>query len=190
MLSYSHLPSYYAFQAFGENVKLVVFDAHADLKESYMDKKIAGYGIKNKKLNDATWLRNLCMIKNPKKIAILGLRSCDEEELNFIKNNGIFYYTSENIKKNLFQAKNVLREFTRNSHVYVSLDIDVFDPSVAPGVDHPEPNGLFFDHFSELVRFIGGEIIGMDVCCVKPMKGNDQTEFLAVRSVFEILSKI
>jgi len=190
MLSYSHLPSFYSTQAFDEKTKIIIFDAHADLKEKYMDRKISGYGSKNERLNDATWLKRLCEIKNPKKIAILGLRSCDENELRFIKEKGIFYYTAEQIKDNLFTAKNVLREFTRDSDVYVSLDMDVFDPSAAPGVDHPEPNGIFFEHFSELVRFIGGKIVGMDVCCLKPVRGNEQTEYLAIRSIFEILGKL
>ncbi|MEM5805495.1 MAG: arginase family protein [Candidatus Aenigmatarchaeota archaeon] len=190
MLSYSHLPTYYSFQAFDEKVKLIIFDAHADLKEKYMDKKILELGSRDIKLNDATWLRNLCEIRDPKKIGILGLRSCDGDELDFIKEKGIFYYTSNDIKSNLFGVKNVLREFTRGSNIYLSLDIDVFDPSVAPGVDYPEPNGILFEHFSELIRFISGKIVGLDICCLKPIKGNEQTEFLGIRSIFEILSKI
>ncbi len=194
MLSYSHLPTYYSFQSFYDSgykdLKLLVFDAHADLKDEYMDEKIRGYGIKDKNLNDATWLRRLSEKINPKKIAVLGLRSCDEDELNFMKEKGIFYYTSQDIKNNIFGVKNVVREFSRDSEIYLSLDLDVFDPSIAPGVDHPEPNGIYFDQFSEIVRFIAGKIVGLDVCCLKTIKGNNQTEFLAIKSIFEILSKI
>ncbi len=196
ILGGNHLSSLYSIQAVPTDTKLVVFDAHCDLKNEYMDEKIKEMGILgeknvvNKKTNDATWLRRLCELRNPKSIIVLGVRSGDEEEIKFMKENSILYYTSNDIKNNMNEVRLILHQFTKLSKVYVSLDVDVFDPSIAPAVDHPEANGINFDHFKELLSVIYGEIIGMDVCCLRPMKDNQITEFLTVRAIFEILRKI
>lgn len=191
LLGGGHLLSYYSFKAYDRNTKLLVFDAHAELKENYMDKiiKEADY-VKGKKisksLNDATWLRRVCKWHNPKKIMLVGIRSLDEDEFDFIKKNGIIYLTSAEIKEK--ESYGVVRKFTKLSNVYVSLDVDVFDPSVVANTYYPEPNGIFFSHFKKLVEAIAGNIVGIDLCCIKP-DTNNLTEVLAVRAVFELLGK-
>jgi agmatinase len=192
MLSRCHLSTLYSFQAFNKNTKLIVFDAHCDLKDEFIDEKMIDLGfIPGKKLdprvNDVTWLRRLCEIIDPKSVMQIDLRSGDEKELEFLKKSGIRYYTPNTIKDNFDKIKEDIKEFTKNSNFYVSLDIDAFDPSIAPAVDHPEPNGLLFREFQELINSMSGKLVGMDVCCLKPIKGNQVTEFTAVRAVFEIL---
>jgi agmatinase len=196
MLGGNHLSTFYSFQAFAEDTKLIVFDAHCDLKSKYIDEKVREAGILNKKciidenLNSATWLRRLCEIINPKNVMIIGIRSADEDEIIFAKENGILFYTSEDVKNSIEEVKLILNQFTKLSKVYVSLDIDVFDPSIAPAVLYPEPNGIFFAHFKELIDSINGKIVGIDVCCIRPIKDSQVTEFLAIKSIFEILKKI
>lgn len=196
MLGSNHLSSLYSLKAFLAETKLVVFDAHCDLKDEYMDEKIAEMGLIGKKsvvdnrVNDSTWLRRLSDIRNPKNIILLGIRSADEDEINFAKKSGILYYTSNDIKDKTEEIRLILNQFTKLSNVYISLDIDVFDTSIAPAVDYPEPNGIFFNKFKELVSSIGGRLVGLDICCLNPINNNQITEFLAVRSVFEILSKL
>jgi len=182
-----HLLSLYSFQPF-ENTKLIVFDAHADLKSEFDDQRIRNLdyikGKKfNKKINDATWLRRIFDNKKS-EVILIGLRSCEEEELEFMKKNKIKYFTPEKIQKKEIQ------NFTKNSDVYISLDIDAFDPSFAPGVDQPEPNGINFNQFSDIINSIKGNIVGIDVNCLRPIKGNETTEFLAARCLFEIIGKI
>ena len=144
----------------------------------------------NPKINDVTWLRRLCEIIDPKNVIQIGLRSGDWLELEFLKSSGIKYYTSKMVQDQFKKVKGEIRKFTKNSNFYISLDVDVFDPSIAPAVDHPEPNGLLFRQFQELINFMSGRLAGMDVCCLKPIKGNQVTEFTVVRSVFEILNKL
>ncbi len=197
ILGGNHLLTYYTLKAYhnlGREVKILVFDAHADLKDEYLDKKIKEMnyvkGIRiDKKLNDATWLRRVLEWQNPKNVFLAGIRSLDEDEFSFIKDNAILYLTSSEIKKDLMGSANTLRRFTQNSNVYVSLDIDVFDPSVAPDTYYPEPDGLLFEHFKQLIEAVAGKVVGIDLCCVKTSK-NNVTEMLAVRCLFEILSKV
>jgi agmatinase len=198
ILGGSHQLSLYVLKAFDENVKLIVFDAHGDMYDSFIDEKIAESiegldlneeeGFKN---NCTTWLRRYSEIRNPKNIMIIGLRSCDEEGFQYIEDNSIIYFTPNQIRKNIDSVKEKIKEFVKDSSVYISLDIDVFDPSIAPAVDHPEPNGISFHEFTELLKVIkGSKIVGMDFVELKPIEGNEITEFLAVKSIFEILRLI
>jgi len=185
----------YSLRAF-KDVKLIVFDAHCDLKNEYEDETVKKdldfmRDIKfNSRINDATWLRRTCEFINPKDILLLGVRSCDEDEFNLIQENRMFYFTPKQIIKNTEEVKDRLRRFTHNSNLYVSIDVDVFDPSIAPAVHYPEPNGLFFKDFCELVSAIEGRIVGIDLVCLNPLKNNQITEFLSIKAIFEILGHI
>lgn len=194
ILGGNHLLSYYALKAF-ENVKVIVFDAHGDFKNSYEDEKIkdmdAVDGLAyDKQVNDATWLRRISEVLNPQNTLLLGIRSCDEFEFNDLKKSGIKYFTSKDIKQNQNEVAKFIESFTQGSRTYISVDIDVFDPSIAPAVDMPEPGGIFFNDFQELIASVKGKLVGTDICCINPTPNNEITEFLAIRSLFEILGLI
>lgn len=192
MIGGSHLSTLYSLKAFDKNMKLIVFDAHADSKDEYKDEKVKemNEGFFNSKINDATWLRRLCETFDPKNVMILGLRSCDEDEVKFMKEKELQYFTANQVQGNLEVVVAQVKKFTRDSDVYVSVDIDAFDPYVAPAVDHPEPNGILFKEFTEVVDAINGKIVGIDLCCLKPLENNQVTEFLAVKVIFEILGLV
>lgn len=187
-------PSLFSMQAFDRNTKIISFDAHCDLKNEYEDEKIIELsswdGNFNSKVNGATWLRRLSEIINTKNILLLGIRSCDESELEYIEKNKISYFTSKSIKENLDYVKKAIEDFTEDSKLYFTIDLDVFDPSIAPAVHYPEPNGLFFSEFQKLIQSIKGKLVGMDICALNPIPNNRITEFLAIRTIFEILSLI
>jgi len=192
ILGGGHLLSFFALKSF-EDAKLIVFDAHCDLKDKYEDVMIKNLdfvkGIKfNPRINDATWLRRTCEFFESRNVLLIGIRSCDEDEFNFMGKNGVSYLTSNQIKDNPQETEKKLKEFTKNSKLYVSLDIDVFDPSVAPAVHYPEPNGISFREFSWLINSIDGKIVGLDLTCLKAIKNNRLTEFFVIKSLFEILN--
>jgi agmatinase len=191
VLGGNHLLSLYSIKAF-DNVKAIVFDAHADLKNRNDDEEMREMnyypqGKFDTKTNEVTWLRRLCENVNPKNILMLGTRSCDEFELEYMKKNSVRYFTPRYIEDNMETVKKAIKEFTTGSKVYISIDLDAFDPSIAPAVDHPEPDGLLFRYFYELVNSIKGKVVGMDMCCLKPIKDNQVTEFLAIKIIFAIL---
>jgi agmatinase len=121
---------------------------------------------------------------------MLGLRSGSEEEFNFAKKSGITYFTARQIKGNLQSVKSKLKRFVGKADVYVNVDIDAFDPSYAPAVDQPEPGGISFFDFQELVAAIDGRLVGTDLVCFRPIEGNEVTEFLAVRVIYEVLGLV
>lgn len=197
ILGKSHLLTLYALKAF-ENVKLVSFDAHADIKEYYMDERIA-LSIEPlevqepRSFNCATWLRRYCELGNEKKVCLLGMRSCDDDDYRYIRDKGILYFTPLDIRKNMHKVKETLEGFCQNSKIYVTIDMDFFDPSLAPSVEHPEHDGLIFQDFRELVNEICKErIVGLDLTELQYLHEKDceVTATLAVRAILEILSKI
>ena len=188
-------PSLFTIPAFPEGNKVISFDAHCDLKDEYKDDNIVDLsnlwnGKFDARVNGATWLRRLSETMDPKNILLIGVRSCDAEELKFIEESGITYITVGDIQENREAAQKKIQEFSEGSKVYITLDVDVFDPSIAPAVHQPEPDGIYFLEFKSLLRAISGNIVGLDVCCLKPIKGNQITEFLATRALFEILSLV
>ena len=200
MLSYGHLSTLYSMQAFPKGTKLVIFDAHCDAKDSYMDEKMVelDYISPEKELspriNDVTWLRRLIDqgYVDGKNVMLFGLRSGDLDELEFFDETGTRYFTAKQVKENLQAAVEEMKKFTRDADVYVNVDIDCYDPAVAPAVDHPEPGGLFFEHVQGLIDAIQGKVVGLDTVALSPLddESNQVTEFLAVKTIFEILGKI
>jgi len=190
-----HLLSYYSFKVFPESTRLLVFDAHCDIKNSFMDEKIVDLDYIDEnfkvdtKINDTTWVRRVCDIRNPKNIMQIGLRSGDEFDFKFIRENGITMITPNMLHRDIEKSKRVVEQFTEGHDVYVSVDIDAFDPSIAPAVDHPEPNGIRFDEFQEVISAVKGKIVGVDLVCLKPIPNNEVTEFTGIRGLFEILNK-
>jgi len=196
ILGKSHLLTLYAVKAFPKDTKIIHFDAHGDIKDSYFDDLIeeSVEPLKldkdtAKKYNCTTWMRRVCDINGADNVAMIGLRDCDQDDFEFIKKNNILYFTTNQIRKNA-NVKEKLRDFVKDSKIYISLDIDVFDPAIAPAVDHPEPNGINFQEFLELIDEICREdIVGMDLVEIQPLSENKITEFLAVESIFQILSR-
>jgi agmatinase len=187
----SHLITYYSLKALPEETRILIFDAHADSKEKYLDEKIEKLssfkGKVNSSLNDATWLRKI--VEEERKIALVGLRSCDEDEILFLERNGVLIFSSTQTKKFSEKVKLELKRFFGNFPLYISVDLDVFDPSIAPSVDYPEPNGIFFEDFRNVLSAINNKLLGFDLVCLKPEK-NEVTQFLAIKTIFEILSHV
>jgi agmatinase len=179
ILGGQHTLTLFVIGALPEGSKIIVFDAHCDAKDSYL----------NSKFNHATWLRRAVEAGDPNSFILLGVRSCDEDELEFLEKNKIRYFTSSQIKDETEKVRKELEEFVAGSPVYVSVDMDVFDPSIAPAVENPEPNGILYSHFIELIENMK-KINGMDLVEIRSHVESRVTEFLAVKIIFQILSHI
>jgi arginase family enzyme len=171
------------------DVKVVSFDAHTDLLDSYTDAKIESIdGFRNSKENSSTWLRRTEEVVGSDRICIVGLRSIDEDTMDYVKKKNILFITPREIQDNIEEVKDQISIFTKGERIWVNLDVDCFDPSIAPSVDYSEPEGLTFRQFCDIVSAFRGRIAGITLCGGNLMEGN-VTEFLSVRSVFELLSK-
>lgn len=196
MLSGGHVTSYFSIKAFDKDVKVVVFDAHCDSRDKYEDDYLKEMtfvkGIKyDPRINPATWFRRSSESRNPKNYFTIGIREGDEFELEYLEKNGIQFFTAQHMKENFEELKVRLKEFVKDSKVYISIDMDSFDPAFAPAVYHPEPGGLSYQDFVDLMSaFKDSKIVGFDIVELKSIPNNNVTEFLATRVIFEILKYV
>ena len=107
--------------------RYVHLDAHSDFEDSYLGSKF----------NHDTVLRRVGEILGWDKITLLGVRSMSKKAHHDLKELGVEFYTNIEIKDN----PDILRDFLKKAD-YISLDMDFFDPSIAPEVGNPEPMGL------------------------------------------------
>ncbi len=151
-------------------VNFLFLDAHLDARDSY----------ENQRYSHATVIRRVREIFPQSEMMILGARSGSQEDFEFVQKNGIYYSERAFLPE---KTLNLLKE----KPLYLSLDIDVLDPSVAPGTGNPEPPGL---SFSELLDFLyhlkGLEVKGIDLVEVSPPwdKG-DLTSIVAAKIIRE-----
>ena len=163
----------------GENVGLVVFDAHLDLRNEYMDTL----------LNHTTWLRRLLEKRKIAKVIVVGARAYVKEEQEYAKENGVQIISSLEISYDLKASVEKLSDLVSGvDGVYLSIDLDVLDPGYAPGVSNPEPQGISPLSFFELIKtFSKIGLRGLDVVEVNPLFDQGQTAANAVYAIYHAL---
>ncbi len=152
-------------ERFGKNFTVVQIDAHADLKDQYQ----------NSPYSHACVMRR---ILGRVPIVSVGIRSIDPEEVAAVKNGGFRLFYAHEIRRNPKWIDDVVGAIPTRD-VYLTVDVDGFDPSVIPSVGTPEPGGLYWEETLELLRAIRAkhQIIGADVneLCPGPARYADFT---------------
>ena len=166
--------------AFEDEIAVLSLDAHLDYRYEY----------ENEKNNHACVIRRISEKIDINDIAILGVRSAEKREFQEAKKDGLFwmdsYYINKNgIKKSLNRIKNKFR----NKKIYITLDIDVLDPSFASGTSNPEPFGISPFDILECIEFFSKDIIGFDVMEVCPPYDHGETAILAAKFVKTVIEE-
>ncbi len=167
--------------AFSKDVIVVSLDAHSDLRDNYLGDQYC----------HASVMRRI--IDQGKQVLEVGVRSMCKEEFDFIRQNHIPVYNTETLRQQgIQQIIQELKEQVAGKKVYLSIDMDVFDPSEAPGVSTPEPGGLDYFNVKEVIQNIcqSSHIVGCDLVEVTPIPGNHITEFLAAKILYKTLGYI
>ena len=157
------------------DLSVLYLDAHADLRDQYM-------GTSSGHASVARRLHGFCTLVE------VGVRSLSAEESDFIKNAGIpvFYWTPP-IPVMPQLARSVLQSLS--AHVYVSVDLDVFDPSIMPAVGTPEPGGMDWYEVTGLVKAVSEEteIVGFDITELSPGEGPEACAFTAAKLAYKLI---
>ncbi|UCE17808.1 MAG: agmatinase [Gemmatimonadota bacterium] len=166
-------------KAFTEKIKDVTvlqLDAHADLRDEYLGSK----------LNHACTAWRLLEYA---PIVQVGVRSLSKEEADSIKERNLAVFFAQEMRKNSSWEK-VISQLGKN--VYVSIDLDVFDPGIMPSVGTPEPGGLGWYDVLELVQGIARkrDIVGFDVVELCPQPGNIAPDFTAAKLIYKMIGYI
>lgn len=171
-----HSISIGSIRAFGEkytNLSILHMDAHTDLRPIY----------KGTPYNHACSMYEASK-KHP--LIQIGIRSMDIIEKKYIQKGNIFYM--HEIYKNDLWMQDAIHKLSKN--VFISIDIDVFDPSIAPSTGTPEPGGLSWYTTLKFLKkvFQKKSVIGFDIVELLPNKKESSTDFLAVKLYYKLLS--
>ena len=159
----------------GEDFGVLYLDAHGDLRNEY----------EGSIYNHACVMRR---ISEHVPIVGVGIRSICQEEAAYIKKEEISVFTPQNIRETsdwITEVLNVLPE-----KVYISLDVDVFDPSFMPATGTPEPEGLSYYEVRELLKEVTREkkVIGLDVVELSPCENLHHCEFSMAKLIYQFLT--
>jgi agmatinase len=119
-------------------------------------------------------------------IVPVGIRSFSLEEYQFMQQNKIRPFYAEALINPDYISRVVSRLSDR---VYISIDLDVFDPSIMPAVGTPEPGGLSWQQVLELLRAVAEskKIVGFDLTELCPREGPTSCAFLAAKLAYKLM---
>ena len=141
------LPEIKAVSKFYKDLTVVHFDAHTDLREEYLGEEMSHSAV----------IRHVSKIVGAENIKQIGIRSGMKEEWEFMKKHRTLI--SE------FSGLDVLK----NKKIFVTVDLDVLDPSVMPGTGTPESGGFSFNQLIEWFEYLKDfDIVGADVVELAP----------------------
>jgi len=168
-----------AFFAVCENLKkdvgIIQLDAHADLRETYED----------------TPMSHACVMarirdKNPHTLQI-GIRSMSVEEAEYVRLNNVQLCTMHEFRKNTFNVNKAVDSLP--DHIYLTVDLDVFDGSVIINTGTPEPGGFAWDEALSLIEsiFYKKNVIGFDVVELSAAVWDRYSPFAAAKLIYKML---
>lgn len=161
---------------FKSEVTVLHIDAHADLKDTY----------EGSKYSHACAIRRLV---DQSPILSVGIRSVDEEEFQFAKNNDLIQtWYSHDIAQRTNWIDEVI-DAIQTPFVYITCDVDGLDPSIMPATGTPQPGGLLWHDTLTLFRRASqkAKIISADVNELCPLPNHHASTFLAAKLCNKII---
>lgn len=158
-----------------DDLSILHFDAHTDMRDSY----------EGSRFNHACVMARVREITEA--VVSVGIRSTDLSEINRISPERIV--CADEMLVSATWIDKVIAKLTRN--VFITLDLDVFDPGIMPSTGTPEPGGLDWYQVTGLLREVSErrKIVGFDVVELCPTK-NSAPDFLAAKLVYKLLSYV
>ena len=162
-----------AFSEYFENLTILQLDAHADLRQVY----------------EGSVFNHACAMARAREFAPVvqvGIRSMSAEELPFVERDRIFFSHELYYDKSLYHR--ALDKLTGN--VYITIDLDVFDPSIMPSTGTPEPGGPPYFELLHFMRDVikSRNVVGFDVVELCPSETNKSPDFIAAKIIYQLLS--
>ena len=174
----NHSVSIGAFSALAEkiaNLTILQIDAHSDLRQEY----------------EGSRFNHACVMARAREVAPIiqmGIRSISAEEFPFADKNNLYpAYMLHNDKKLYSKALDSLSE-----NVYITIDLDAFDPSLMPSTGTPEPGGPGYYEIMHFLRDVAFKrnVAGFDVVELCPNPMNKMPDFVAAKVIYQLLSYI
>ncbi|MBI4362345.1 MAG: agmatinase [Euryarchaeota archaeon] len=176
LLGGEHSVSGPAARAMPKGVHAVVLDAHLDFRRDYQ-------GTPN---SHACTVRRITEHLGVERATVVGVRSGAREEYEDARRQRLAFLPAEECR-DAEGLRRALDARTGDSPVYLSIDMDVFDPAYAPGVGNPEPFGLAPGLVRALVVHLAPRLAGLDITEVTPDHDQGVTALLGAKLVREFL---
>ncbi len=162
-----------------KDLSILHFDAHSDLREDY----------------EGTKFSHACFAKRVAEFASditqVGIRAQCKEEYNFIIESGIKTFYAYQIRNGSFGADWQTKVIdTLKENVYITFDVDYFDPSIMSSTGTPEPNGLYWAETMKLLKQLGEtkNVVGFDVVELSPRKDFPYPDFLTAKLIYKMMN--
>jgi N1-aminopropylagmatine ureohydrolase len=172
----NHTVSIGAIKAFSEcfeNLSVLQLDAHSDLRQIY----------------EGSEFNHACAMARAREFAPVvqvGIRSMSAGELPYAGSDRIFF------AHELYYDKDLYRKATDKltENVYITIDLDVFDPSLIPSTGTPEPGGPGYFELLHFLRDVTRKknVVGFDVVELCPSDANKAPDFIAAKIIYQLLS--
>lgn len=163
-----------AFKEAFPKLSVLQLDAHADLRDEYLGTKYSHACVMRR-------IHELCPTVQ------VGIRSLSQEEKQFITQNNlsVFYMPAVTEDKNF--EKEMLSSLSDD--VYVTIDVDAFDPSIMPAVGMPEPDGLQWQQVLRIIRLTAAHkhIVGFDLMEFCPEGDSHSCAFLLAKLAYKFI---
>lgn len=180
VLGGDHSITFPVLRAFDIPVTVIHFDAHLDTWDGAPGN-----------LDHASWVNRAAKLPHVKKVVQLGQRGLanDQEAIGNARKIHTTIITGEQIHRQ--GVETALTQVPAGENIYITLDVDVMDPTLAPGTGTLEPDGLTFAEIDALLKGVTskGRLVGMDIVEVNPMRDSStRTEQTAIRLLIDTLA--
>jgi agmatinase len=177
LLGGEHSISFGAVQAFTEKypgLSVLQLDAHADLRNYYQCSPYSHASVGRR-------ISEICPLVQA------GIRSMSAEEAAFMKEGKIKTFSADFVLEEHNSWEKICDNLSGD--VYITIDIDVLDPSVMPSTGTPEPGGIYWKDILHLVREVSKRcrVRGFDVVELSPIPGMVAPDFLAAKLIYRIM---
>ncbi|EDM43631.1 putative agmatinase [unidentified eubacterium SCB49] len=162
-----------AFNECFDDLTVLHIDAHADLRKSY----------------EGTSCNHACAVYEASQTTNLlqvGIRSMDVAETRVMDKEKTWF--AHDMVNNEYWIDNVIAACSEN--VFITFDLDAFDPSIMPSTGTPEPGGLFWYETLEFLKQVFEEknVVGFDIVELMPREEDKSSDFLAAKLYYKMLS--
>lgn len=161
-------------------LSILQLDAHADLHPAY----------EGDPLSHASVMARVQEIPGISSLVAVGIRSMSSAELSRQEQSNTHTYFAHQIHDNDVWMDRAIEAL--GDTVYITLDLDVFDPSIMPSTGTPEPGGLAWYQTLKFLRRVAEErhVVGFDIVELLPNPNNPAPDFLAAKLLYKLLGYI
>ena len=177
LLGGEHSLSLGAVRAFKEvfpGLSVLQLDAHADLRDEYLGTKYSQACVMRR-------IFELCPISQ------VGVRSLSWEEKQFLTQNKLTPFYMSDLASNTASIDQIVDSLSED--VYVTIDVDVLDPSIMPAVGTPEPDGMSWRQVLDIIESVARHkhVVGFDLMEFCPGEGPGSCAFLLAKLAYKLI---